>query len=126
VQALPSDNDVEAFVSAHQMGISRLALDYCDQLVESQPRRDAFFGAGFPWDAASSIFGTVANRDAIINPIGTKMLGTGLANQPTAAEVRPHLDTLFDQLTTGSTTSTRNVVKGVCASVLSSAAVQIH
>jgi len=134
IQALPSNNDVEAFVSAHQMGISRLALDYCDQMVETTGLRDAFFGAGFDWTQAPTTFSATGPRDQIINPLSAKMLGTGLANQPTAAEVRPHLDTLINQLTAGctatscpaTTPSTRNVVKGVCASVLSSAAVQIH
>ncbi len=132
IQALPSDNDVEAFVSAHQMGISRLALDYCDQLVESTTLRNTFFGVGFNWNADATTFAAVGPRDQIINPLGTRMLGTGLANQPTAAEVRPHLDTLLNQLTAGCTaatcpaSTTRNVVKGVCAAVLSSAAVQIH
>ncbi len=132
VQALPSDNDVEAFVSAHQMGISRLALDYCDQMVESSGLRNSFFGVGFDWTQPATTFAATGPRDQIINPLSAKMLGTGLANQPTAAEVRPHLDTLLDQLTAGCTamscpaSTTRNVVKGVCASVLSSAAVQIH
>ena len=132
IQALPSDNDVEAFVSAHQMGISRLALDYCDQMVESTALRNAFFGVGFDWTQPATTFASVGPRDQIINPLGTKMLGTGLANQPTAAEVRPHLDTLLDELTAGCTamscpaSTTRNVVKGVCASVLSSAAVQLQ
>jgi hypothetical protein len=131
IQALPSDNDVEAFVSAHQVGISRLALDYCDQLVESSGLRNAFFGVGFDWTQPATTFASTGPRDQIINPLETKMLGTGLANQPSAAEVRPHLDTLLDQLTVGCSaascpaSTTRNVVKGVCASVLSSAAVQI-
>jgi len=132
LQALPSDNDVAAFVSAHQVGISRLALDYCDQLVESTALRNAFFGVGFDWTLPATTFASVGPRDQIIDPLGTKLLGTGLANQPTAAEVRPHLDTLINQLTAGCTamscpaSTTRNVVKGVCASVLSSAAVQLH
>jgi len=133
VQALPSDNDVAAFVSAHQVGISRLALDYCDQMIENTSLRNAFFGVAFDWtQPATTAFSSVGQRDQVIDPLATKMLGTSLANQPTALEVRPHLDTLVDQLTAGCSaascpaSTTRNVVKGVCASVLSSAAVQIH
>lgn len=132
-QALPSDSDVEAFVSAHQVGISRLALDYCDALIENTGLRSSFFGAGFDWTLpATSAFSTAAQRDQVIDPITTRMLGSSLANQPTAAEARPLLGTLIDQLVAGCTAAscpashTRNVVKGVCASVLSSAAVQLH
>ena len=133
LQALPSDNDVAAFVSAHQVGISRLALDYCDQLIENNGLRTAFFNNTFDWtQPATAAFVTMLQRDQVINPITTKMLGTSLANQPTAAEVRPHLDTLINQLTAGCSAAscpashTRNVVKGVCAGVLASAAVQLH
>jgi hypothetical protein len=133
LQALPSDNDVAAFVSAHQVGITRLALDYCDQLVENNGLRTAFFNNGFDWTLpATTAFATLLQRDQVISPISTKMLGTSLANQPTVAEVRSHLDTLIDQLTAGCSAAscpashTRNVVKGVCTGVLASAAVQLH
>ncbi|MBM4337490.1 MAG: hypothetical protein FJ108_16510 [Deltaproteobacteria bacterium] len=132
-QALPSDSDVEAFVSAHQVGISRLALDYCDALIENASLRSNFFGAGFDWTLpATSAFSTATQRDQVIDPITTRMLGTSLANQPTAAEAQPLLGTLIDQLVAGCTAAscpashTRNVAKGVCAAVLSSAAVQLH
>jgi hypothetical protein len=133
VQQLPSDNDVRSFVSAQQVGISRLALDYCDQLIENTGMRTAFFGSGFDWtQPATTAFSTAGQRDMLINPLSARMLGTALGNQPTAAEVRPHLDTLIDQLVAGCTAAscpashTRNVGKGVCAAVLSSAAVQLH
>jgi hypothetical protein len=136
IQQLPGDNDVRAFVSAQQVGISRLALDYCDQMVEGAAMRNAFFGTGpgsFDFSQpATSAFSTPALRDAVINPLANKMMGTSLGVQPTTAEVRPILDTLIDQLTTGCTAATcpashtRNVVKGVCAAVLSSAAAQLH
>jgi hypothetical protein len=134
LQQLPGNNDVRSFVSAQQVGISRLALDYCDELIENNGFRTAFFGSpgfNFALDATQA-FATPALRDPLLNPLSTRMLGTGLANQPTAAEVRPHLDTLIDQLTAGCTATscpasqTRNVGKGVCAAVLSSAAVQLH
>jgi hypothetical protein len=135
IQQLPGDNDVRAFVSAQQVGISRLALDYCDQLVETTALRNAFFGTGTAFDftdTADVAFTTVAQRDAVITPLANKMMGTSLTSQPSAAEVRPALDTLIDQLTAGCTAATcpashtRNVVKGVCAAVLSSAAAHLH
>lgn len=134
LQQLPGNNDVRSFVSAQQVGISRLALDYCDELIENTGFRNALFGSpGFDWTQdATTAFSTVGQRDSLINPLSVRMLGTGLGNQPTSADVRPHLDTLIDQLTAGCTAAscpasqTRNVGKGVCAAVLSSAAVQLH
>ncbi len=60
------------------------------------------------------------------------MLGTGVSNQPTLAEVQPELDALIMNLTTGCTPTTcdalrtRTVVKAVCSAVLSSAPVTLE
>ena len=132
-QQLPGSNDVAAFVSAQQVGIARLSLEYCDQMVENAGMRTAFFGSSFPFtEPATTAFDTQAERDMIINPLVDKMFGTTLGNQPNQTDIRPVLNTLIDELTTGCTAATcpasftRNAVKGVCSAVLSSAAVQIH
>ena len=134
LQQLPSTNDPYSFVSAQQVGIARLSLEFCDQMVENTALRNAFFGAGaFDFTQTGDVaFDSQAKRDAIIDPLVDKMLGTSLNNQPAQADVRPVLNTLFDQLTAGCTAATcpasftRNAVKGVCSAVLSSGAVQIQ
>ncbi len=134
LQQLPGTNDPYGFVSAQQVGIARLSLEFCDQLVENTTLRNAFFGAGgFDFtQPGTTAFDSQAKRDAIINPLVDKMIGTSLNNQPAQTDVRPVLNTLFDQLTTGCTaatcpaTFTRNAVKGVCSAVLSSGAVQLQ
>jgi Concanavalin A-like lectin/glucanases superfamily len=134
LQQLPSTNDPYSFVSAQQVGIARLSLEFCDQMVESTALRNAFFGAGaFDFTATGDVaFDSTAKRDAIIDPLVDKMLGTSLNNQPAQTDVRPVLNTLIDELTAGCTAATcpasftRNAVKGVCSAVLSSGAVQIQ
>src|SRR5262245_2240892 len=133
LQQLPASNDVRAFVSAQQVGIARLSLEYCDQMVENSGLRTAMFGSSFPFtEPATTAFDTQAERDMIINPLVDKMMGTSLGHQPAQTDVRPVLNNLIAELTTGCTaatcpaSSTRNFVKGVCSAVLSSAAVQIH
>jgi hypothetical protein len=132
-QALPSTFDLRSFVSSHQVGIAKLSLEYCDQLVETPALRTAFFGSGFDFDAdAVAAFGSAAQRDLALNPLVDRMIGTNLANQPTRAETRPLLDTMIDDLTAGCTattcpaTRTRTVMKAACAAVLGSAAAQVH
>lgn len=134
LQQLPGTNDPYGFVSAQQVGIARLSLEYCDQMVENVGLRNGFFGVGtFDFTATGDVaFDTQTKRDAIINPLVDKMLGLSLNNQPDQTDVRPVLNTLIDELTTGCTAATcpasftRNAVKGVCSAVLSSGAVQIH
>ena len=131
-EQLPSGYDVRSFVSSQQVAIAKLALDYCDALVEG-PGRSAFF-PGFDFDApASTAFATPAQRDLIFVPLYDRAVGAGLAMQPTLAEVQDALDVMVDELTLAcgtpgvcDATRTRTIVKGSCAAVLSSAAVALH
>ena len=132
ITQLPVGNDPFSFVSAQQVGIARLSLDYCDRMVETPALRTAMFGA-FDFTATADVaFNSQAKRDQIIDPLVDKMFGTGLSNQPAQTDVRPVLNTLFDQLTAGCTAATcpagttRNIVKGVCSAALSSGAMLIN
>jgi hypothetical protein len=129
-QQLPGSNDAGTFVSSHQVAISKLALEYCDQLVESTALRQAFFGA-FPFTSpAGTVFGVQANRDLLTGSLIDGMLGTNLATQPDPAAVRTELEALIDTLVAGcgvcDAERTRTVAKATCAAVLSSAAVQLQ
>lgn len=132
-QQLPSTPLLGTFVSAHQVGIAKLSLEYCDALVESNSRRTAFFGGAFEFGSpVSTAFSNQAKRDIIISNLVNKMVGTNLDKQPSLAELQPDLDQLIDELTLGCNVAadcdaarTRTVVKASCAAVLGSAAVLI-
>jgi hypothetical protein len=134
-QQLPGTFDLRTFSSSQQVGIAKLALEYCDSMVESNALRNAFFGTApaFEFDAPVGVaFSTQAKRDLVIDRLVDKMLGQSIAYQPSRDEVRPALDGLITELTAACATSTcdasrtRNIVKGLCAAVLSSAAVSVH
>ena len=132
-ESLPVDYDLRSFSSSNQVAISKLALEYCDGLVEDPALRQAFFGSGFDFDApVPTAFAGQAERDLIIDALVAGVLNTNVANQPSLAEVAPVLDNLIDQLTAGCSAATcgagvtRNVVKGVCAAVLASAGTTVH
>ncbi len=132
-QQLPANNDVRSFVSSQQVAISKLALEYCDLMVDSAALRQAFFGAAFEFNQPSATaFSTQAKQDLIINALINNMIGTGLADQPTPQEAAPILDGLIDGMTAGCNANncdaerTRGIVKGACSAVLSSAAVHIQ
>jgi hypothetical protein len=131
-QQLPPNYDVRSFVSSQQVAISKIALDYCDALIDG-PGRSAFF-PGFDFAApASSAFATPAQRDRVFDPLFDRIVGDTLAMQPTRAEVRTALDAMTDQLvavcaTPGACDAQRTaaIAKGACAAVLGSAAVTLH
>lgn len=138
-QQLPSEPDIKGFLSSQQTALSRLALDYCDAMVESQPLRDAFFGTtpAFEFAAApATAFSTQAKKDLVMTKLVSNMVGVNIATQPVATELTPALQTVIDGMLAScrttttinctNATRTRAIVKAACASVLSSAAILIQ
>ena len=124
-QSLPAVEDINTFLSSHQVAIAQLAIQYCDAMVESNPT--ALF-PGFNFNGVDE-FG--ANRDAFVNPLIDRIMGTSLGSQPARADVYAELasylsgggdrpDNLVDRLRAGGS-DTRAIAKGVCAAMLGSA-----
>ncbi len=130
MQQLPVSEDIQGFVSSHQVAISQLAIEYCNALVNDTSLRSAFF-PGFDFSAsAAAAFDTQGKRDLVIQPLFNQVLGTGLASQPTATDVSNELNDLMDRLTACGVNCaadrTETVVKASCAALLGSAAVLLQ
>jgi hypothetical protein len=135
IQQLPGDSDVRTFVSSHQVAVFKLALEYCDVMVETPALRDAFFGTAprFGFNAAvPTAFADPASKQRIADRLVDGMFGANLASQPGRDAVRPLLVGLMDTLTAGCNATTcpaertRSVVKAVCGATLSSAPVLLY
>ena len=130
-EQLPPAYDLRAFSSANQVGIAKLALEYCDELVENGDRTALFPDFDFTQNALDA-FDTEAERDQVIQPMIRAAVGEDLTSQPTSAELTPILETLIADLTAGCTAATctfertEDVVKSVCAAVLGSATGTLH
>ncbi|MBT8089969.1 MAG: LamG domain-containing protein [Gammaproteobacteria bacterium] len=135
-QSLPAVENIEAVLSSHQVAIAQLAIQYCDAAVE-----DASIWPGFNFDAAPGQAFSVANRDGFVEPLILRAVGHSstspqLDSQPGYAIVHDEIaafisgggdrpDNLIDRLL-GGTSDTRAIGKGVCASVLGSAATLVQ
>ena len=124
-QALPQNESVEGFLSAQQVGIAQLAIEYCNALVEDSTLRSAYFpGVNFS-GSASALFGTGGARDQVFNPLLDRMLGVSVGTQPDRAAVRGELDSLAAKLSScgGSCAADRSktIAKASCGAVLGSA-----
>jgi len=131
-QQLPTVENIEGFLSAHQMAVSQLAIKYCSVLVDDQGQvtRASYF-PGFNFGAsAATAFDSSTKRDQIFDPLLGEMVGTGLTTQPAAGDIKGELNNLVDRLTACATggsptcatvTRTADVVKASCAAVLGSA-----
>jgi len=131
-EQLPAGFDIRTFVSSNQMGISKLALEYCDAMVEDPAARDAFFGPSstFPFNAAVATAFAGSNANLVVDPIVDKMMGVGIPNQPTPAQVKTEVHTLITDLNASCTVCdaqrTRDTVKAACTAVLGSAVIALH
>jgi hypothetical protein len=136
-QQLPNTQDIRSFVSSHQVGISKLAFEYCNAMVEDTGLRDGYFSPSFEWTEVPSVaFGTPAKIDLITEPLISGMLRHGdpaqaLVSQPDFAQVEADLDQLVVDLMACNLTPcdadrTVNIVKGVCTAALASAGVMVH
>lgn len=142
-QSLPAVEDVSTFLSSHQVALAQLAIQYCDAAIgtNTNPNPDtATYWPGFNFDAPAATAFSDANRDAFVNPLIAKVVGQSsagpqLASQPSYAQLHEELatfeaaggrpDNLIDRLLAGPS-DTRSVAKGVCASVLGSAATLVQ
>ncbi len=129
-QQLPTVENVEGFLSSHQVAVSQLAIEYCNALVEDNSLRATFF-PGFSFGAsASAAFDSNAERDLVIDAILDNVMGTGLASQPNSATVKTELNDLIDKLTACgggcAADRTETVVKAACAATLGSAALLLQ
>ncbi len=121
-QALPSVENIETFLSSHQMAVTQLAIGYCDALIETDPGffNNVDFGSSLP----------VADRSKVIDPLVDAVLGVNVATQSDPVAAAAELDALYDQLcgvsASCSAAQTSPASKGVCAAVLGSAAMLVQ
>jgi hypothetical protein len=140
-QSLPAVEDINTFLSSHQVAVAQLAIAYCDALVNMDgnpnPIRGQMF-PGFNFDAPSGTAFAVGNRDLFVDPLINSIMGTNLASQPAYADVYDELagfvapipvvnrpDNLVKRLVDGGS-NTRAVAKGVCAAMIGNAVTLIQ
>ena len=134
-QSLPAVEDVNTFLSSHQVAIAQLAIQYCDAAVE-----DETIWPTLNFDQPASTFFSVGNRNAFVDPLIARAVGHGpadpqLASQPSYSVVHDELaafsaaggrpDNLIDRLLSGPSDA-RAIAKGVCAATLGSAATLVQ
>lgn len=124
-QALPQNESIEGFLSAQQVGIAQLSIEYCNALVENGTLRSAYFPGVDFGGSASAVFGSAGARDQVFNPLLDRMLGVSVGTQPDRAAVRGELDSLAAKLSScgGSCAADRSktIAKASCGAVLGSA-----
>jgi len=132
-QQLPASDQIAGFSSAQQIGITQLAVSYCDALVRD-PISSVYF-AGFDLNANfNSAFSTPARRSAVIDPLLVRVANTALLTMPDVTDMETELNALIDRLIgscTGSCAAaplerTKTIVKAVCTAAAGNAAMLLQ
>lgn len=130
-QQLPGVEDIQGFLSAQQMAVAQLSIEYCNALVDDDVLRSAFFpGVDFAATLDGSP-GGLAARALVSDLLLDRLMGRGLDTQPLRETAAGELDDLMASLaaTCGADCGagrTRTVVKSACAAVLGSAAMLLQ
>ncbi len=133
--SLPTNNNIESFTASHMLTISNLAWEFCDRLLEIQAARTSFFNGSAFADITnntlhqpSMLLGTAAQREELAEIILNGIWGEETVTSPGRTAAQDELSDLTMDLLTGALAdaqSTRNIIKGVCAASLASAAVSL-
>lgn len=124
--SLPTYNDVKLFQSSHQLAVVTLASEFCNVLVGNATLRSNIW-PNFNFGQNPSVAFSVANRDYLISE-GIHQFWGDMISDTERWETEQSINELIDELLEGetnNTTTTANVVKGVCTTFLSSAQVTL-
>ena len=134
-QQLPTLANIDGFLAAQQMGITQLAVAYCNALVDDSSARAAYF-TGFPFTTPAGTAFDATGRSQIIEPLLKHLLAheivqsggkptIALSTQADPALLRGELNQLVTKMTScgsGCTADrTLTTVKATCSAALGSA-----
>lgn len=95
-QQLPISDSANGFVTAHQIGVAQLAIEYCNTLVdEDAARSQPVWFSDFDFSLNANQISDDDWHNLIIAPLIENLIGTNLSTQPDAASVSAELKQLL-------------------------------
>ena len=126
---LPSIENIETFISAQQMGVTQLAIAYCDTAIEDNNIASTWF-PDIDFSQPPSIALSNNKRTNLLTPLLAQLIPLNVATQPDNGQVYNELDSLITRLSVcdGECTGerTRTIAKASCAAVLASAVMLVQ
>jgi len=126
---LPSIENIETFISAQQMGITQLAIAYCDSAIENDSLRSTWF-PDVDFTQPPSIALSSSERTKLLTPLLAQLIPLNVATQPNKTLVYSELDSLITRLSecdgTCTQVRTRTIAKASCTAVLASAVMLVQ
>ncbi len=123
-QQLPADPTLEGFSSSNQIGVAQLAIQYCNEAVNTPALQPALFGSTL------SAGKFPAGASSVTSALAARVLGNSPKSQPAASTVTTELNSLIGLLCSDNdcttTSGTNAVAAAVCATAFGSADMMIN
>lgn len=121
---LPSIDNIETFISAQQMGITQLAIGYCDSAIDDNTLVNTWFPGVDLTKTPDDVF-SISNRDQFITPLIDKLMPLDIATQPEKNAIAIEISALITRLLSceGTCESERSktIAKASCTAIVASA-----
>jgi hypothetical protein len=126
---LPSIENIETYISAQQMGITQLAIAYCDSAIENDSLRNTWF-PDIDFNQPPNIALSNSERTKLLTPLLAQLIPLNVETQPDKTLVYNELDSLVNRLSICESTCTqertRTIAKASCTAVLASAVMLVQ
>ena len=121
---LPAADSIDTFVSAQQMGITQLAIAYCNAAISDNSIRQSWFPA-VDFSAGPATTYSLANRPLFMQPLLDQLIPLAPQSSALRADVETELEALITRLSNcgGACSADRSttIAKAACTAVLASA-----
>jgi hypothetical protein len=121
---LPSIDNIETFISAQQMGITQLAIGYCDSAMDDNTLVNTWFPGVDLTKTPDDVF-SINNRVQFITPLINKLMPLDIATQPEKNAIATEISSLITRLSSceGTCESDRSktIAKASCTAIVASA-----
>ena len=126
---LPSIDNIETFISAQQMGITQLAIGYCDSALDDNTIINTWFPDVDLTQTPDDVF-SINNRAKFITPLIDKLMPLDIASQPEKNIITTEISSLITRLSSceGNCENDRSktIAKASCTAILASAVTLIQ
>lgn len=123
---LPTNNDIKTFIASQQVGISKMAVEFCDVMVDT-PNLRTSAAPNFNFSQSPNQAFSGAGAKNLVQGFMASFWGTNLSSVPDDNVSVQLLEGLVDDLLVGSNMGdpavTLGTAKGICTAVLSASPV---
>ncbi len=119
--SLPTNSEMKSYLSGHQVALSKLAAEYCNEMINNTTLRQQIWTDAKYGQVPATAF-SVAGKDELSQKTMDLFWGPS-ADAQEKAEMKVVLNDLIDDLIVGETANaatTVRVAKGICTAALAS------